>query len=414
MMFWSSLVLAAREIRRNLFRSSLTVLGVVIGVAAVIVIVTIGNGATAMITDSFSSLGARLLIVSSGREGGGPHGGGGPRGGGPPGFGDLDSPKPFQMEDVEAVRKISGVHLIAPLTMRPMFMQLGDIQSPLPVTGVTGDYFAVRSMEFESGGWEQSDEDQLGCVIANQVAERLFETTDAVGKELLLDGVPYTVSGVLKAEERGMFGPLNQTSSIFVPIELLHQMPGQEGRVDAMFIDVASTDLVDQVRDSIKKLLRDRREIPEGKRPDFRVHGLESIVNMIEQTTGTLTAVISSIAGISLFVGGIGIMNVMLVTVTERTREIGVRMAIGAQGREVLFQFLVESSMLTAFGGILGISLGLAGGGVATTLLEIPFRPSVWVVLGVFLFSVVLGIVFGFLPARRAARLNPIDALRHE
>lgn len=410
-MFWSSLVLAAREIRRNLFRSSLTVLGVVIGVAAVIVIVTIGNGATAMITDSFSSLGAKLLIVSPGRERG--PGAGGP-GGGPPGFGGLGSPKPFQIEDVEEISKISGINLVAPLTMRPMFVQVGDVQSPLPITGTTGDYFTVRNMEFESGEWEELEGESRSCVIANRVAERLFDTTSAVGKELKLDGVSYTVSGVLKAEERSMFGPLNQTSSIIVPIELLHQMPGQEGRVDAIFIDVTATDQVDPVRESITRLLRDRREIAEGKRPDFRVNGLESIVNMIEQTTGTLTAGISSIAGISLFVGGIGIMNVMLVTVTERTREIGVRMAIGAQGREVLFQFLVESSMLTAFGGILGISLGLAGGAVATTLLDIPFRPSVWVVLGVFLFSVVLGIVFGFLPARRAAKLNPIDALRHE
>ncbi|MDE0736402.1 MAG: FtsX-like permease family protein, partial [Pirellulaceae bacterium] len=199
-----------------------------------------------------------------------------------------------------------------------------------------------------------------------------------------------------------------------VPIEDLHALSGQGGRVDAMFVDVVSAEKVDSTKKAISQLLRERREIEKGQRADFRIHGVEMMIEMVRQTTGTLTAVISSIAGISLLVGGIGIMNVMLVTITERTREIGVRMAIGAQGREVMFQFLVESSMLTAFGGAIGIGLGLAGGYLATILIELPFRPDPLIVSGVFLFSVALGLVFGFLPARRAARLNPIDALRHE
>ncbi|MEC9004004.1 MAG: FtsX-like permease family protein, partial [Planctomycetota bacterium] len=218
----------------------------------------------------------------------------------------------------------------------------------------------------------------------------------------------------LKAEEGGMFGRGNQADAIYVPIEDLHALPGQGRRVDAMFVDVVSAEKVNATKESINQLLRGRRGIEKDQRADFRIHGVEMMIEMVRQTTGTLTAVISSIAGISLLVGGIGIMNVMLVTITERTREIGVRMAIGAQGREVMFQFLVESSMLTAFGGAIGIGLGLAGGYLATNLIELPFRPDPMIVSGVFLFSVALGVVFGFLPARRAARLNPIDALRHE
>jgi putative ABC transport system permease protein len=406
-MLWSSLVLAAREIRRNLFRSALTVLGVVIGVAAVIAIVTIGNGATARITDSFSSLGARLLIVSPGMDRHGPPSPGAIRGGG--------RGRPFTMEDYKEVRKAQGVNAAAPVTIRPTFVVTEETRQPAAITGTTADYFEVRSLPFSSGQWTTArGEQSAGCVVAHRAAEKFFGTVEAIGKEIDLEGTTYTVTGVLKAEDGGMFGRGNQADAIYVPIEDLHALSGQGGRVDAMFVDVVSAEKVDSTKKAISQLLRERREIEKGQRADFRIHGVEMMIEMVRQTTGTLTAVISSIAGISLLVGGIGIMNVMLVTITERTREIGVRMAIGAQGREVMFQFLVESSMLTAFGGAIGIGLGLAGGYLATILIELPFRPDPLIVSGVFLFSVALGLVFGFLPARRAARLNPIDALRHE
>jgi len=406
-MLWSSLVLAAREIRRNLFRSALTVLGVVIGVAAVIAIVTIGNGATARITDSFSSLGARLLIVSPGMDRRGPPSPGSVRG--------SSRGRPFTMEDYEEVGKVPGVNAVAPVTVQPTFVVTEQASQPAAITGTTGNYFEVRSLPFASGEWKTARKDQVaGCVVANQTAERFFGTIEAIGKEIDLEGTTYKVTGVLKAEEGGMFGRGNQADAIYVPIEDLHALPGQGKRVDAMFVDVVSAEKVNATKESINQLLRGRRGIEKDQRADFRIHGVEMMIEMVRQTTGTLTAVISSIAGISLLVGGIGIMNVMLVTITERTREIGVRMAIGAQGREVMFQFLVESSMLTAFGGAIGIGLGLAGGYLATNLIELPFRPDPMIVSGVFLFSVALGVVFGFLPARRAARLNPIDALRHE
>ena len=404
-MLWSSLVLAAREIRRNLFRSALTVLGVVIGVAAVIAIVTIGNGATARITDSFSSLGARLLIISPGMDRRGPPRPGSMRGGG----------RPFTMEDYEAVKTIRGVRAIAPVTIRPTFIVTEETRQPAAITGTTGDYFTVRSLEFASGSWQPASGNQdANCVVAHRAAEKFFGTANATGKTIDLENTTYTVTGVLVPEEQGVFGRSNQANAIYVPIARLHELPGQDGRVDAMFIDVVSADSVDSTKDATQTLLRKRRGIEKGRRADFRIQGVEMMLEMVRQTTGTLTAVISCIAGISLLVGGIGIMNVMLVTITERTREIGVRMAIGAQGREVMFQFLVESSMLTAFGGASGIALGLTGGYVATYYLELPFRPDLIIVLGIFLFSVALGIIFGFLPARRAAKLNPIDALRHE
>lgn len=405
-MITSNVALAFREIRRNLFRSCLTILGIVIGVAAVIAIATIGNGATITITENISSLGANLLFVIPGTD---QHG--------PPRFDRMGATgRPFSMDDLRSIgESVEGVEAIAPSSTRPMFAKTESINLPTLVTGTTQEYFVVRDLELAQGqGLDTKlSDDRSAAVVGPQAARNLFGDADAIGNTFLLGDRQFQVTGLLETMGENAFG-FSQDDSILVPIDAIASGQAENGGVGVILIKVTAPDRIEAVTASIKTLLRTRRELEEGHPSDFRIRGVDQIVEQVRRTTGILTSVVGAIAGISLFVGGIGIMNVMLVTVTERTREIGVRMAIGAQGRDVLLQFLVESSVLASFGGLVGIAVGLGGGAIATHFIGLPFRPDPLIVMAVFAFSGLLGIVFGFLPARRAARLNPIDALRYE
>lgn len=399
-MFLSNLALAFREIRRNLFRSALTVLGVVIGVAAVVSIVTIGNGASAAITERISSLGANLIIVSPGSGGRGPGGPGGMSG------------RSFTMEDVQEIRKsVYFIQSLTPTSFKPVFISTERTEQPSFAIGATPNYFITRDIKIEQG--KQFEVGSKEVVLGAKAAKELFGRTSIVGESLELEGEIFTVAGVLEETTDGPFG-FNQNKSILIPLTTMHRLWDKNQEISSILVKAVEADKVGQVKESLKELLRARRGLTEGMKSDFRIRGVDQIVDTVKETTGVITAVIGSIAGISLLVGGIGIMNVMLVTVTERTREVGVKMAIGAEASDVLWQFLVESSMLSAWGGLMGIGLGLGGGAIAAHFIEIPFTPNASLVLGAFGFSVVLGIVFGYLPARRAAKLNPIEALRHE
>lgn len=439
-MIGSNIAIAIREIRKNLFRSLLTILGVIIGVAAVIAIVTIGDGAAARITSNFDRVGATTIIVTPGAERRGP-----PR----PGSGSLG--RPFEEADVDAVRQIDGIREVAATQPVPAYAITDEVQQPTLVTATTPEYLSIGGLTLAAGDGfaapiddgpipailgERAARELFGLIPENQIdarrederdgggpprgpfrrTERDIEPLDptlVIGREIDFDGTPFIVTGLLNRVERGAFG-LNHNSSILVPLEAIAAGSGATPEIQMLLVAVDDVENMDAARSKIRAVLRKRRGLNENQRSDFSMRGVDQIVSMVKETTSTITTVIGLIAAISLLVGGIGIMNVMLVTVTERTREIGVRIAIGAEPNDVMMQFLVEASMLTTLGGILGLALGLGGGAIAAQIIDLPFVPNVIVIAGVMLLSIFLGAFFGFLPARRASKINPIDALRHE
>jgi len=403
-MLWSSLVLAAREIRRNLVRSALTVLGIVIGVAAVIAIVTMGNGATAEITSSISGLGDNLLIMTPGT-----------RRRGPPGPMSAAA-RPFTLEDAPAIEKeIEAVEVAAGTTGTYLMASAGDERRPTVATGADAGLFKARNWKAAKGRLlTPADHKNAAkvCVVGSTVAKRLFKDK-ALGKTISLGLLDCKVVGVIEEQGEGLFG-MDQNDIAIVPISTYHAELSTKQDVSMILIKVRKAKDIRPTKKAIAKLMRKRREVTEKSVDDFRIAAVEEIADAVRTATGILTSVVSAIAGISLLVGGIGIMNVMLVSVTERTREIGVRMAIGARESDVLLQFLIEASLLAALGGVAGVAAGLAGAAVGAWYIGLPFEPSLWIIALAVVFSAAIGLIFGFFPARRAARLNPIDALRHE
>jgi putative ABC transport system permease protein len=402
-MIRSVLLLAFRAIRRNVLRSSLTILGIVIGVAAVITMVTIGGGATAKVTADVASLGSNLIDVSPGQ---------GPRPGGA-----RESAAMFKIEDAEAIaREISGLAAVAPVATQTMQAIAGSTNWSTTVTGSTNDYLQVRNWRLTSGRQFSEGELRGGsahCIVGATVRTRLFGSQDPLGATIRLQKLSCQVIGVLAKKGQSSFG-MDQDDVVLVPLRMLQRRV--VGNVDVSMISVSARDGVstEKVQQDIEQLLRERRRITPGKDDDFHVRNMQQLISTLAGTTQVLTALLGAVGAVSLLVGGIGIMNIMLVSVTERTREIGIRLAIGALEREVLMQFLVEAVVLSSFGGLIGILLGLAAAAVGTTVLEVPFVFNPSIVAVAFAFSAMVGIVFGYFPARQAARLDPIEALRHE
>ncbi len=403
-MVWSSLVLAAREIRRNLVRSALTVLGIVIGVASVIAIFTLGNGATTEITSNISGLGDNLLIMTPGS-----------RRRGPPGPTGASS-KPFTLEDAPAIAKeIDAVEVAAGTTGSYLMASVGEQRRPTVVTGASPGVFAARNWKAAEGRlFNAADFADAApvCVVGHEIATKLFDGK-ALGKTISLGLIDCKVIGVMEEQPQGLLR-MDQNDIVVMPISTYHKELSTRQDVTMILIKVRATEEIRPTKKAVAKLMRKRRNITEKAVDDFRIAGVEEIADAVRTATGILTSVVSAIAGISLLVGGIGIMNVMLVSVTERTREIGVRMAIGARESDVLLQFLIEAALLAALGGVAGVATGLAGAAVAAWYIGLPFAPSLWIIVLAVVFSAAIGLIFGFFPARRAARLNPIDALRHE
>lgn len=403
-MFGNAIVLALREIRRNVLRSTLTILGIVIGVGAVITMVTIGEGATAQVQNDIQKLGSNLLQVFRGQGFGGP---GGAR----------SSSPPFSMTDVEAIKnEINGVRTVAPSSNTMAQAIYGNSNWSTQVTGTDDQFISVRDWPLASGRNFSESELRAGasvCILGETVRRELFGQEDPLGASIRLQKLSCQVIGTLTSKGQSGFGQ-DQDDLVIVPLRTLQRRMAGNADVNSIMVSAREGVSTEKVQADLERLMRERRKIRAGAEDDFNVRDLKEISSALTATTRVLTSLLAAVAAVSLLVGGVGIMNIMLVSVTERTREIGTRLAVGAMARDVLLQFLIEAVTLAAFGGLIGIVLGLAAGFAATHAFKVPFVLNAGIVLLSFAFSAAVGIIFGYFPARRAAQLDPIEALRHE
>ena len=402
-MLGTTLILAFREIQRHLLRSFLTTLGIVIGVAAVITMVTLGNGATAAVKKQISSLGSNILSVRPGQRMG-------------PGS-EGEAPPPFKNEDLDAIRdQVAGVRAVAGQAQTTATAVRNAQNWSTTVNGTTNDFLEAQQWMLASGRRFTDAEEQAGksvCIIGNTVRANLFQGVDPIGQRLRVKDVSCTVIGLLATRGQGGFGN-DQDDTIIMPLKMVQRR--FTGNRDLRSIMVAVDDDYDTtvVQSALTSLLRERRHLTDDQPDNFSIFDTRQISEAISGSTKIMTGLLGAVAAVSLVVGGIGIMNIMLVSVTERTREIGIRLAIGALANEVLLQFLVEAVVLSSLGGILGVVLALIATVSLAPVMGVPFLFDPFINLVSFAFSALIGVVFGYFPARRAAALNPIDALRHE
>ena len=394
--------LALQAILRNAMRSFLTTLGIVIGVGAVIAMVTIGNGTTAKVTAELTKLGSNLLFVRPGQFG--------------PGRSSSDA-KPFNIRDVEALKaQLRGVRAVAPAGQKVATVIYGSESRSTPVIGTDNGYFIAQDWQLTAGRRFLEGEVRSGraaCVIGDTVRDKLFGGDSPLGRSIRVNKISCEVIGLLASKGQSSFGT-DQDDIVIAPLRMYQRRIAGNSDVATILVSAEEGTDTAKVQADIERLLRERRNIAAGKEDDFSVRDLKQIAQTMTTTTVILTGLLGAVAGVSLLVGGIGIMNIMLVSVTERTREIGIRLAIGALEGQVLMQFLVEAVVLSGLGGLIGITLGLSLAGLATRALDVPFVLDPTIVLIAFAFSAFVGVVFGYFPARRAAHLDPIEALRHE
>ena len=400
-MLWSTVIMALREIRRNTMRSLLTMLGVVIGVGAVISLVTIGDGATASVTAGISALGDNLIMVSPGTA---------------QGMGRSSPGAALDEDDAEAIRReVMGVEHVAPTAAKSVLAVYGNQNWRTTVTGATDAFLPARGYAVDEGrGFSNADlaSGRPVAIIGVTVGKQLFGNGDPLGATLRLGKLSVQVIGVF--EEKGSGMGVDNDDLVIIPLKAFQQRISGNRDVSMVYVTVEEGRSTSSIKGQLELLLRERRRIGPAEEDDFNVRDMQEIIDTVSGTTALLTALLGAIAAVSLLVGGIGIMNIMLVSVTERTREIGIRLAIGALGRDVLLQFLIEAVVLSVLGGLLGVVVGLAGAYGVTVAMDIPYLVSADMVLLAFAFSGAVGVLFGFLPARQAANFNPIDALRHE
>jgi putative ABC transport system permease protein len=401
-MLWNSIFLACREIRRNVLRSFLTILGIVIGVASVIVIVTLGGGTTLLVTEQIANLGSNLLIISPDKR-----------------MGPLQSSSgtSFDNSDAEAL-KLDIPHLVAvaPLASKELTVVYGNANWSTQVTGSTNDYFTARNSQAQSGRLFSDSELRSGtakCVIGTTVRDKLFEGKDPIGAIIRIQNISFQVVGLLQSKGQSTMGS-DQDDVVVIPLRTFQRRIAGNQDVKMIQVSVRDGDSTSRVQRDITKLMRERRHLSSSDDNNFNVMDMKEIASMLTATTKVMTVLLGAVGAVSLLVGGIGIMNIMLVSVTERTREIGIRLAIGALEREVLMQFLVEAALLSSFGGVLGVVLAMSSSLLLSWLLELPFVFSTQIVIVSFAFSTLVGLGFGYFPARKAAQLDPIEALRYE
>jgi putative ABC transport system permease protein len=401
-MLWNTILLALREIRRNILRSFLTVLGIVIGVAAVITMVTIGGGATVQVQQQIASMGSNLLMMMPGKR---------------LGPGQATGSIPFKESDADAIaREISSVAAVAPVSSQSIMAIFGNQNWATQVTGTDNKYLKVTNRAIGAGRGFSDSELRSGaavCIIGETVRKKLFGGQGALGEKIRLQKLSCDVIGLLEGKGQSTMG-MDQDDIVVIPLSTFHRRISGNQDVGLIQISVQQGASTEKTQSDIGRLMRERRHLSASDDDNFNVMDMKEITKMLTGTTQLLTALLSAVAAVSLLVGGIGIMNIMLVSVTERTREIGVRLAIGALEYDVLMQFLVEAVVLSSLGGLVGIALATAASFIAARLMQVPYIFNPGINLLSFLFSAAIGVIFGFFPARRAARLNPIDALRHE
>jgi len=400
-MWLSTLLLAMRSIRRNLLRSFLTILGIVIGVSAVITMVTVGNGATLAIQNQISGLGTNLLQVRPGQRmmGGG---------GGAPSFKAADAQTLFS--------QVSSLLAVAPEARSGATLVLDGRNWSSSIIGSTQDWLTTGNWKVADGRLFTLEEQVAGsgvCLIGETVRRELFGSQMAVGASIRVKQISCEVIGVLGSKGQGAFGN-DQDDLVFMPLNTLQRRITGNTRVNTLLVSMQDGADPERVKAAITQLLRERRKLAESDEDNFNVLDTKQLGEAFSSTTKVMTTLLGAVAAVSLLVGGIGIMNIMLVSVTERTREIGLRLAIGALEREVLLQFLIEAVVLSALGGLIGIVLATAASIGLARVMDVPFVFNAGINALAFVFSAGIGVLFGYFPARRAARLDPIEALRHE
>ncbi len=402
MRFLNVIKIALRALRRSAMRSVLTALGIIIGVAAVIAMVSIGNGAKSQVEASIASLGQNIISVFPGN-----FTAGGVRGG----FGSASS---LTVEDAMAIsNEIPGVVALSPEMRDRSQILANGLNWNTQVMGEDVPYLDIRIWPVAEGSmFTEADVRSAAkvCVIGRTVADKLFPDGDPVGQTLRIRNIPFKVVGVLEAKGFNYFGQ-DQDDTLIIPYTSHLKRIARRPNLNSIVVQAESPEQMERIQQDITDLLQQRRN---GRDPDFTVRNQQELAEAATKTTKTMTVLLGAIAGVSLIVGGIGIMNIMLVSVTERTREIGIRLAVGAHGRDVLTQFLIEAIILSSMGGALGVILGVGSSQLISKLNGWPVLVSTSAIFGAVAFSAAIGVFFGFYPARKAAQLDPIDALRYE
>ena len=401
----SMLRVALRALGRNVLRTFLTMLGVIIGVAAVTAMVSVGTGAKAQMESQVAGLGQNVIMVLAGSLS---------RGGVFSGMGGAAS---LTLDDAAAMRKeIEGVLYVSPEVRGGAQLTAGETNWSTLVVGESDDYINLRAWPLAAGEFFGAHDVQATArvaVLGRTVATKLFADADPIGEIVRIKDVPFTVVGLLSAKGSNMMGQ-DQDDVVITPYTTaMHRLFGLTS-LRLINVSAASPTLIDDVANQITELLRQRHRIQPGRDDDFMIRTQEEISEFATSTARIMTALLGAIAGVSLLVGGIGIMNIMLVSVTERTREIGIRLAVGARKRDILQQFLAEALMLSIVGGLIGIVVGVGASAMIAREFQWPTLTPVYTVVGAFLFSAAVGVFFGFYPARKAAQLDPIAALHHE
>ena len=407
MMFFMALRLALRCLLRNRMRSGLTALGVIIGVAALLVTVVLGEGSRKVIAQQIATMGSAILMVVPGASTQG-------------GFmGGAGSGRPLQRDDVEAILQARSVRYAVPVDRTSAQVISANLNWQTPIMGSTPEYIGIRDWPVQRGRFFTHAENETAakvCVLGHTVAQNLFGDADPVGEQVRVKQMPCEVIGVLGKKGQSAMGS-DQDDILLMPSLTLRTRVLNQNRqfVGTIMVSAVSEEDLQAAESEIVSILRQRHKLTDDQDNDFTIRNLAELLQTQQRIVDTQTGMLRNVAAVSLLVGGIGIMNIMLVSVTERTREIGIRLAIGARERDILLQFLVEAIVLSVLGGGLGILLGMAAASFLARLgggMPVDFS-GFWIGLG-FAVSVAIGVVFGFYPARKAARLDPIEALRYE
>ena len=403
-MYKESFLMAWASLIANKLRSLLTMLGIIIGVAAVIALVSIGNGVKQDIEDSISSLGSNLLVVLPGA----------PRT--PGARSSQGSMKSLKISDYEAIAKLEGVKAASPMTNGSYVVIYQNKNWTTSVAGVNSNFQDVNNWTMTSGRFfsdKNVQNRERVAVVGQTVVKNLFADEDPVGKEIRVKNIPFRVIGVLKSKGNGTMGN-DQDDTVLIPYTTSMERVEGIDYLRRVYVVAKDDGGIDRLQADIENLLRVRHNIKDTNLDDFNIQNMKSIMETVAQTTGTFTLFLGAVAAISLVVGGIGIMNIMLVSVTERTREIGVRKALGATYSVIVTQFLIEAVVISLMGGFIGIAFGIGASKVIGMVSGMSTIVSVPTIIMSFAFSMSIGLIFGIYPARKAAKLNPIDALHYE